>query len=86
MCASYFNHDQWNPFGAFLQRGTERQLLFGLVPFNDPLVVMFSSGPTGTPKNMVHSYGGLVVNGKKERSLHNNFDSRDVYFHYTKIR
>ncbi|KAL6691328.1 putative acetyl-CoA synthetase [Trichoderma pleuroticola] len=55
------------------------------VPFNHPLVVMFSSGTTGSSKGIVHSHGGLVINGLKENRLHNNFSTRDTYFHYTNI-
>ena len=28
---------------------------------------------------------GLVINGKKEHLLHNDFGSKDVYYHYTNV-
>lgn len=41
-------------------------LLFERVPFSTPFIVMFSSGTTGTPKGIVHSQGGLLVNQFKQ--------------------
>ncbi|MBV8576865.1 MAG: acetoacetate--CoA ligase, partial [Acetobacteraceae bacterium] len=52
-------------------------------PFNHPLFVMFSSGTTGTPKCIVHSAGGTLLEHLKEHRLHCNLRAGDKLFFQT---
>lgn len=45
-------------------------LEFERVDFRDPCLVVYSSGTTGPPKCIVHSVGGMLLNGRKEGELH----------------
>ncbi|MBQ1603347.1 MAG: acetoacetate--CoA ligase, partial [Oscillospiraceae bacterium] len=51
--------------------------------FNDPTVVMFSSGTTGKPKCMVQSVGGLLINQLKELVLHHDMKPSDRMLYIT---
>ena len=51
--------------------------------FNDPTVVMFSSGTTGKPKCMVQSVGGLLINQLKELVLHHDMKPADRMLYIT---
>ncbi|XP_077457617.1 acetoacetyl-CoA synthetase [Stigmatopora argus] len=59
------------------------QLEFEQLPFNHPLLIMYSSGTTGAPKCMVHSAGGTLIQHLKEHILHGNMSSSDVIIYYT---
>jgi acetoacetyl-CoA synthetase len=47
----------------------ETPLEFEQVPFDHPLVVLFSSGTTGLPKAIVHGHGNLLVEHLKAHGL-----------------
>jgi len=54
-----------------------------LLPFDQPLVILFSSGTTGKPKCLIHRAGGLLLNHKKEHQLHCDIKKGDKLFYFT---
>jgi acetoacetyl-CoA synthetase len=55
---------EWSDLLAY-----EGPLEFEQVPFDHPLVVLFSSGTTGLPKAIVHGHGNLLVEHFKAHGL-----------------
>jgi acetoacetyl-CoA synthetase len=63
--------------------GADRRLRFARLPFDHPLVIMYSSGTTGLPKCMVHGAGGTLLQHLKELVLHTDLTRDDRIFYFT---
>ena len=67
----------------FLAKAVPEPFVYEQREFNDPIVVMFSSGTTGKPKCMVQSVGGLLINQLKELVLHHDMKPSDRMLYIT---
>ena len=67
----------------FVNSAPDTPLEFEQVPFNHPLVILYSSGTTGKPKCIVHSSGGMLIQHLKEHKIHGSMTRDDVFFYYT---
>ena len=68
---------------AFLNAGKPSPPPIVRVGFQDPMVVFYSSGTTGTPKAIVHGVGPLLMGMKKDGILHRDLKPHDVALQYT---
>src|SRR5262249_49637399 len=59
------------------------QFEFEQVPFNAPLWILFSSGPTGLPKAICHSPGGILLEQLKALHLMMDLHAGERVFFFT---
>jgi acetoacetyl-CoA synthetase len=63
--------------------GQATDLTWQRFPFDQPLVILFSSGTTGPPKCIIHCAGGVLLEHTKEHILHGDMRSDDILFYQT---
>ncbi len=77
------NNAQTIWFENFLIGFEEAEFIPEQLPFDHPLVILFSSGTTGKPKCLIHRAGGLLLNHKKEQQLHCDIKVGDRLLYFT---
>jgi acetoacetyl-CoA synthetase len=78
---SHIPNSVW--YDQFIASGEHPEIQFEQLPFDHPVVIMFSSGTTGRPKCMVQGAGGVLINHLKELILHTDLKREDIIFYIT---
>jgi acetoacetyl-CoA synthetase len=67
----------------FLANYAPKPVMFERLPFNQAILILFSSGTTGVPKCIVHGAGGTLLQHLKEHRLQCDVRAGDRMFYFT---
>src|SRR5699024_5792133 len=67
----------------FIAKYKTDELVYEQVPFEHPLWILYSSGPTGIPKAIVQGQGNIVLEHYKALALQMNVNEGDRLFWFT---
>jgi acetoacetyl-CoA synthetase len=70
-------------FDDFIAPFAARDIPFAILPFNHPVLILFSSGTTGAPKCILHGAGGTLLENLKSMALQFDVKWGDCVYWWT---